>query len=93
MGLKREEARATNPWSTCCRRMTSRLVLWIALVLALAGALPGTARADWDDRPDPSEYEESLNPHGYWVDDNQYGRVWRPYTSWDWRPYVDGQWV
>jgi len=73
--------------------MTSRIVLCIAMVLALAGATPGLARADWDDRPDASEYDESLDPHGYWVDDPSYGRVWRPYTDWGWRPYVDGQWI
>jgi len=73
--------------------MMSRLVLWVAMVLALAGAAPGVARADWDDRPDPSEFEESLNPNGYWVDEPTFGRVWRPYESWDWRPYTAGQWV
>jgi hypothetical protein len=55
--------------------------------------LPGTARADWDDRPEPGEFEESLNPYGYWVDAPGYGRVWRPNEEWGWRPYVDGQWI
>jgi DNA helicase-2/ATP-dependent DNA helicase PcrA len=39
-----------------------------AMLLALAGAFTSTARADWDDRPEPGEFEESLNPYGYWVD-------------------------
>jgi hypothetical protein len=73
--------------------MTSRVVLWVAMVLALAGAVPGVARADWDDRPDPEEFEESLSPNGYWVDDPGYGHVWRPYMDWGWRPYVDGHWI
>jgi len=73
--------------------MTSRLLVCAALVLALAGAMPGVARADWDDRPEPSEYEESLNPYGYWVDAPGYGRVWRPNEDSSWRPYVDGQWI
>jgi hypothetical protein len=73
--------------------MISRLMLMIAMVLALASAAPAPAHADWDDRPDPAEFEESLAPHGYWVDDSQFGRVWRPYTWWTWRPYVDGRWI
>jgi hypothetical protein len=73
--------------------MMSRLLFSVAVVLALAGAVPGTAQADWDDRPDPSEFEESLTPNGYWVDDSQFGHVWRPYTWWGWRPYVDGHWI
>jgi hypothetical protein len=73
--------------------MITRLALCLAMVVALAGALPGSARADWDDRPSPGEYEESLSPHGYWVDAPGYGRVWRPYVGWEWRPYVDGQWI
>src|SRR5262249_28452166 len=58
---------ATRCWSACCAHMTSRLVLRIAFVLALALAIPGAARADWDDRPDPGEFEESLAPDGYWA--------------------------
>jgi hypothetical protein len=74
--------------------MITRVVLWVAVVLALAGAVPGSAKAEsWDDRPDPDEYEESLGPYGYWVDDAQFGRVWRPHMHWEWRPYVDGQWT
>jgi hypothetical protein len=73
--------------------MISRLVVMVAMVLALAGAAPRSAHADWDDRPDPAEFEDSLAPHGYWVDDAQFGHVWRPNTWWDWRPYVDGHWV
>jgi hypothetical protein len=73
--------------------MISRLLPIVAMVLALAGASPGLAHADWDDRPDPTEFEESLSPHGYWVDDAQFGRVWRPNTWWTWRPYVDGHWI
>jgi hypothetical protein len=70
-----------------------RWLLCAAVLLALAAALPGAARADWDDRPDPSEYEESLSPYGYWADAPGYGRVWRPNEDWNWRPYVDGQWI
>ncbi|MGH7896270.1 MAG: DUF6600 domain-containing protein [Candidatus Binatia bacterium] len=73
--------------------MRSRIVLAFAVLLALAAAGPLPARADWDDRPDASEYEQSLSPHGYWVDDGSFGRVWRPSVGWDWRPYSDGQWI
>jgi hypothetical protein len=73
--------------------MIARLVLLLAMVLAVAGAVPGAARADWDDRPDPSEFEQALSPSGYWVDEPQFGHVWRPYVDWGWRPYVDGHWA
>jgi hypothetical protein len=73
--------------------MITRLLLMVALVLAVAGAAPRAAHADWDDRPDPAEFEESLEPHGYWVDDAQFGHVWRPNTWWSWQPYVDGHWI
>jgi hypothetical protein len=73
--------------------MMARLGLSIVMVLALAGAMSGSARADWDDRPDPGEFEESLAPHGYWVDDAQFGHVWRPYVWWGWQPYFYGQWI
>ena len=90
MGVSRG---ATNRAASCCGKMLSRLLLMVAVVLALAGADPGTARADWDDRPDAGEFEESLSPHGYWVDDSQFGRVWRPNVWWTWQPYVDGRWI
>jgi uncharacterized protein DUF6600 len=63
---------------------------------ALFAATLGTAmvaRADWDDRVDPSDYEEQLAPNGAWVVDDQLGRVWRPSVWWDWHPYVDGHWI
>ena len=77
----------------CSRRMRARALMLLPVLLAVALASADTARADWDDRPDPGEFEESLAPNGYWADDPGFGRVWRPYESWDWRPYVDGQWV
>jgi hypothetical protein len=83
----------TRGATSCSRDMISRLLLIVAVVLAVAGAAPATARADWDDRPDPAEFEDELAPHGYWVDDAQFGHVWRPYTWWSWQPYVDGRWV
>lgn len=85
--------RATKSRRVCWRSMTSRLVLLVAMVLAIAGAGPGSARADWDDRPDPGEFEQALSPSGYWIDDAQFGRVWRPYVDWGWQPYVDGRWA
>jgi hypothetical protein len=39
-------------------------------------------------------FDEPLAPYGYWIDDPDYGRVWRPrQTSADWRPYTEGRWV
>jgi hypothetical protein len=73
--------------------MRTKLLVAIAMAVALAGAVPGSARAEWDDAPPPGEYEQTLSPHGYWVDEPTFGRVWRPYTYWDWRPYYDGRWI
>ncbi len=73
--------------------MRARIGLAFALLIAVAAAGPIAARADWDDRPGPDEYQTALSPHGYWVDDGGLGRVWRPSVAWDWRPYEDGQWV
>ena len=85
--------RATKSPPVCWRIMTSRTLLLVAMVLAIAGAVPGRARADWDDRPDPAEFEQALSPSGYWVDDVQFGHVWRPYVEWGWQPYVSGRWA
>lgn len=91
MGMSRP--RGTYAGDGCSAAMTSRVVLMVAMVLALAGAVPSVARADWDDRPDPAEFEESLSPDGYWVDEPTFGHVWRPYAGWDWRPYTAGRWI
>ncbi|MDD2891255.1 MAG: FecR domain-containing protein, partial [bacterium] len=36
---------------------------------------------------------EELDRHGRWVHIDNYGWVWRPSVSSDWRPYYDGHWV
>jgi hypothetical protein len=89
MDVSRGETSRAIP---CCAGMRTRTVLLVALALAVALAMPGRARAEWDDRPEPGEYEEELAPNGYWVDEPQFGHVWRPYVDWGWRPYVDGHW-
>jgi uncharacterized membrane protein YgcG len=37
-------------------------------------------------------FEESLSPHGEWVEVGSYGRVWRPRVAAGWRPYYYGRW-
>ncbi|MDD5528599.1 MAG: FecR domain-containing protein [bacterium] len=36
---------------------------------------------------------EELDGHGRWVHIDNYGWVWRPSVSSNWRPYYDGHWV
>jgi hypothetical protein len=36
---------------------------------------------------------EDLDPYGQWVNEPQYGYVWRPVVSADWAPYQSGRWV
>lgn len=91
MGMRRRGATRRQP--ACSGHMIRRLLPTLAVALALAGAIPRAVHADWDDRPDPTEFAESLAPHGAWVDDAQFGHVWRPNTWWEWRPYVDGRWI
>ncbi len=41
-----------------------------------------------------SYFDKTLSAHGYWVNDQQYGRVWRPSRLPDgWRPYAYGNWA
>jgi hypothetical protein len=61
--------------------------------LLVLGTGPTAARAQSDDRPDASEVEASLASDGYWLDDPQLGRAWRPNVEWDWRPYAVGRWI
>jgi uncharacterized protein DUF6600 len=74
--------------------MTGRTLVTAALAaLLLLGTRPIAAHAQSDDRPDASEIETSLAADGYWLDDPQVGRAWRPNVEWDWRPYTFGRWV
>ena len=85
-----------------------RLLFALLLLLRPAlGALPAYADDDegYDDGYDDGEYDqgagpddaapdpEALSPYGSWVDDGQYGRVWRPAASVGWAPYRDGYWA
>ncbi len=39
-------------------------------------------------------FYDSLEPHGEWVDVDDYGYCWQPRdAAEDWRPYTDGQWA
>jgi hypothetical protein len=69
-------------------------LLAVAMLLALAGSGIGWAHDDDDEQGDfeRGEYEESLDPHGDWVDDATYGHVWRPRVTVGWAPYVNGYW-
>ena len=85
----------------------TRAARFLAVAL-LAVAIPlgaGSARAqdDWDDggygyggevgSPNDAPDPDTLAPYGTWLDDSQYGRVWRPAVAVGWQPYVDGYWT
>jgi hypothetical protein len=69
---------------------------WLAVVAlaacCLAGPMMSPALAQA--RVTITYFDGPLAPYGYWVDDPDYGRVWRPrQTSAGWRPYTYGRWV
>jgi len=77
----------------------ARFLLVLAVLVVALPLRAGSARAedDWNDggygdevaAPDP----DTLAPYGTWLDDPQYGRVWRPGVAVGWQPYVDGHWT
>ena len=78
---------------SCCAGMRTRTILLVALALAVArDAARRGARQSGTIARSRTEYEEELAPNGYWVDEPQFGHVWRPYVGWGWRPDVDGHW-
>ncbi|WP_432714179.1 DUF6600 domain-containing protein, partial [Pedobacter sp.] len=68
-------------------------VFVLGLILLLAGSTI-TASAQDDDVSLQTFYDE-LSPYGTWIQDSQYGYVWRPDVDQaDFRPYyTDGRWV
>ena len=57
-----------------------------------AGVMPAGARAETT--VTIAYFDGALLPYGYWVEDPDYGRVWRPRRiPADWRPYAYGTWV
>ncbi len=79
------------------RGLTSRH-LKRALLIALAASVlfclwvPAGARAQTTVAI--TYFDEPLAPYGYWVEDPDYGRVWRPRErGQEWGPYRYGRWV
>jgi uncharacterized protein DUF6600 len=77
------------------------LVALLAVALLLR-ARSARAQDDWDDGgygygevapPDDAPDPSTLAPYGAWMDDPQYGRVWRPAVAVGWQPYVAGYWT
>ncbi|MFA6945309.1 MAG: DUF6600 domain-containing protein [Pedobacter sp.] len=63
------------------------------LLLFLSFLLPAQAKAQYEDVSLETFYEE-LSPYGVWINDPQYGYVWRPDVDQDdFRPYYsNGHW-
>jgi hypothetical protein len=72
-----------------------RAALVALSMLALLGAARIIAPSAKADTVVTIEYfDGALSPYGYWVDDPDYGRVWRPTrVPDDWGPYTRGGWV
>jgi uncharacterized protein DUF6600 len=64
------------------------------LITVLISLNPGTAKAQYDDDVSLETFYDELSPYGVWIDDPQYGRVWRPDVDQDeFRPYYSsGHW-
>lgn len=39
------------------------------------------------------DFYDVMGQYGNWVYASQFGRVWRPYVSYGWRPYTQGHWI
>lgn len=60
-----------------------------ALVLSGCGTEETTARRE---QPQQQRVFAMLDEYGNWIDIQEYGAVWRPRVSVDWRPYAYGHW-
>lgn len=65
----------------------------LSLLLLLTFFIPSNVKAQYDDVSLETFYYE-LSPYGDWINDSQYGRVWRPDVDQnEFRPYYsDGHW-
>lgn len=64
------------------------------LILVLSLLLPSQSKAQYDDDVSLETFYEELSPYGVWINDPQYGYVWRPDVDQDeFRPYyTNGHW-
>jgi DNA segregation ATPase FtsK/SpoIIIE-like protein len=68
-------------------------VLVLGLILLLAGTTQKAVAQDYD--VSLQTFYDELSPYGTWIQDREYGYVWRPDVDQrDFRPYyTDGRWV
>src|SRR5205085_10187757 len=38
-------------------------------------------------------FYDVMSDYGTWVSVSPFGRVWRPYVSYSWRPFTQGHWI
>ena len=78
---------------TAMKKLFKLPVFMLGLILLLAGTALKVQAQD-DDISLQTFYDE-LSPYGTWIQDSQYGYVWRPdVDQQDFRPYYsDGRWV
>src|SRR5687768_12503607 len=71
--------------------MKKPILVILTLIALFAGAFsPPVARADVSF----DFFYDSLEPHGSWLEVEEYGHVWRPASVDDeWAPYTDGYWA
>ena len=75
-------------------RRSSQALYVIHLVVLIATWLTLTASAGYAQATATVYFDQTLAPHGAWVEDTRYGRVWRPHQRpVHWRPYLYGRWV
>jgi len=55
--------------------------------------LPYAYQGDPGYSPPRINFYEMMSQYGRWVRVNPFGRVWRPYASYGWRPFTYGHWI
>jgi len=43
--------------------------------------------------PSSINFSDVMGQYGNWTSDQQFGRVWQPYSAAGWRPYMHGRWL
>lgn len=74
--------------------LAAAVVLTVGVVLVSRRLTAQTAVAPTIEIQATSDFDAPLQSDGTWVDDQTYGRCFRPSeVASDWEPYCDGQWV
>lgn len=69
-------------------------VILFGMLLPLAGLTSKSAQAQPGNQLSLQTFYDELSPYGEWINDEEYGYVWRPDVDQDFRPYyTNGRWI